>query len=226
MQPTTRTTQPHGFSFGAGMDGGGGATATLDPAAQKQQGQQSGVQGQDMLSAFLAALGQHIQQQGMVGQQAQQLKTDQTFGRHVGMDGAPMGDYSNSPWSGPLKFQSAGERMDTMKGYGSSVGVPAPTDQASNPYSFGAMGPARPDTQGPDQNHFSPYTLPTPGGFQGIINPNLPQQQKFQDPNMFQVQLPQPGAPLPPLPAGAVAGDGQTNYGRKGSSFSFGAPRR
>lgn len=55
------------------------------------------------------------------------------------------------------------------------------------------------------------------GGVEGMINPNLPDSQKYGDSNFWSAIL-GPGS----LPKGAVAGDGKTKYKRAGKPGNFG----
>lgn len=132
-------------------------------------------------------------------------------------------------------FKTADQRHQIEQDRGLSglvggVGIPGRTDAATNPYAFGAIS-TTPDSITPWQGGVNP-TLRNAGGglFEGMINPGLPDAQKYGDANMFGIH---PGQSS--LPPGMVAGDGKTNYSRskkkplpKGSGsplsgFSFGA---
>lgn len=200
---------PQPFSFGAGLSGG--AQASVAPQHPTQPAGQP-----DFLALFLQALQAHQQQQGQLGQGRLGLQQDQTFGRHLNAGGQPITG-NQDPFSNGM-FTPAAERLKTMEGYGSAVGIPPRTDAATNPYVFGPLGPARPDAPGIPGGPFAPSTRAIPGGFEGMVNPAAPEATKYSDSNMFTAR-PQPTTFGGPQPA-------KKKTTRPGSSFSFGAGSR
>ena len=185
-----------------------------------QQQQPGLVQGQDMLSLFMQAMQQHNMQQDALAQQRLQLQNQQTFGRHLDMGGQPItGD--QSPWSGPIKFQSAQERLGEMTNSTGAYAHPTtfnPFDLQGMQQRAHAMQPA-PVAQ-PNPMAFNPTTIPNPGGgFQGMNNTGLPDGQKFQDANMFTAK---PG--VSSLRPGNTIGDEKGQYGTDQPKKKTGRP--
>lgn len=119
---------------------------------------------------------------------------------------APGRGGEGSPWAEPIRFEDAATRYEKMKGYGPAVGIPPRTDVASNPYAFGAIAQTEPKADA-----FVPQLSQEQlrRGAEGMINPALPDDQKYKDANFWRAL---PGQSS--LPPGMVAGDGSTNYRR------------
>ncbi len=208
----------------------------------QQQGQQP-VTPQFDINALMAAF---LQQQAQTNIDRTQLQRERSFGRHIGWQGPGgltpqakwdemFGQNSASKLSPEARLASQGaSAMNQWGQLGQVDGVDAGKLQGlmgqkyvnpeatfrSNP---GNVIPEPPDmTPGPN-----PTTRQIPGGYEGMINPQMQGNAKFADANMFTVR---PGS-APNVPEGAYGMDengpmyrpGQKTKKRSGKSFGFDA---
>lgn len=193
--------------------------ATSQPTAPQE--------GQQNMFALIASLlgGQQQQQPGLnLGALLTQMRNEPQGDANKGyVPGAMPGDANaqHNPFANGF-FQSQNQRIGNESAQLGQYGITgvqaglAPIQHNPNQPSMGQPVQEAPPNFG---GGFNPTTRGIPGGFEGMINPNLPDAQKFADPNFFTAK---PG--FSTLPPGAVAGDGTTSYRRPGAPpFSFGA---